>query len=207
MIDTLTRHRARAEGSAILERLELASGRYAVLTLHRPSNVDDPETLDGILAALAPVGREVPIVFPVHPRTLARLKSFGLEERIARAPGLRIVEPLGYLDFLKLEAHAALALTDSGGVQEETTALGVPCVTIRDNTERPITIEAGTNVLAGTDPAAVEAAALEALRAPRPKGDRRGPPLWDGRAAERIAEVLVRFVTARRADATRAEAA
>ena len=198
MIDTLKRHLERAERSAILEQQGLTAGKYALLTLHRPSNVDDPVVFERILGALEEVGRRVPIVFPVHPRTLARIKGFGLAERVERAPGLRVIEPQGYLDFLKLQAHAAVVLTDSGGVQEETTALGTPCVTIRENTERPITIEAGTNVLAGTDPARISAEAVAALDRARPAVPPT-PPLWDGHAAERIADVLIQFCAARAA--------
>jgi UDP-N-acetylglucosamine 2-epimerase (non-hydrolysing) len=157
-----------------------------------------------VLTALEAVGRRVPVVFPAHPRTVARIREHGLGARV-EAAGLHLIEPQGYLDFLKLEAHAALVLTDSGGVQEETTVLRVPCVTIRKNTERPITVEAGTNVLAGTDPARIAAAALRALDGggPAPAAD---PPLWDGRAAERIADILLAYCRERAARAP-AEAA
>ena len=132
----------------------LEAGGYAVLTLHRPSNVDDPAMLAGILGALEVVARDMPLVFPAHPRTRERLRAFGLEERLAQLPGLRLIEPAGYLDFLKLMAHARLVLTDSGGIQEETTILGVPCLTLRENTERPVTVELGTNQLVGQGPGA-----------------------------------------------------
>ncbi|HVY61834.1 MAG TPA: UDP-N-acetylglucosamine 2-epimerase (non-hydrolyzing), partial [Planctomycetota bacterium] len=197
MIDTLRRHRERAEETRVLEDLGLERGRFAVLTLHRPSNVDDPAVLGRILGALEEVGARVPVVFPVHPRTLARIKGFGLAARLDAVPGLRVVEPQGYLEFLKLEAHAAVVLTDSGGVQEETTALGVPCVTIRENTERPVTLDLGTNVLVGTDPARIAAEAVAAIERTRP-AEPRVPALWDGRAAQRIADVLVPFCASRR---------
>jgi len=210
MIDTLRRNLAKAERSGILRQLGLhgdADPRpapYAVLTLHRPSNVDDAGILASMLDALAQVGREVPIVFPVHPRTEKRLTEFGLDEHVARLDGgepvgprgIFAIPPLGYLDFLKLLASAQLVLTDSGGIQEETTILGVRCVTLRENTERPITIEEGTNVLVGQDPHRIVQASRIALRA----GPRRPapPPLWDGRAAERIVAALSAWDSARR---------
>jgi UDP-N-acetylglucosamine 2-epimerase (non-hydrolysing) len=208
MIDTLEKHRARAARSDVLARLELAERAYAVCTLHRPSNVDDPLVLERILAALDEIAAEVPIVFPVHPRTRARLAETAIGRRIgagASAPlpapsaagvgeqgrrggGWRLTEPLGYVDFLRLMDRAALVLTDSGGIQEETTALGVPCVTLRENTERPITVEEGTNVLAGCDPASIVRHARAALAGGARAGGR--PSLWDGHAARRIALVL-----------------
>lgn len=209
MIDTLRRNLAKAERSGILRQLGLQGAAdprpapYAVLTLHRPSNVDDADILASILNALAQVGREVPIIFPVHPRTRKRLTEFGLDEYVARLDagervgltGIFGIQPLGYLDFLKLLASARLVLTDSGGIQEETTILGVRCVTLRENTERPITIEEGTNVLVGQDPHRIVQASRIALRA----GPRRParPPLWDGRAAERIVAALSAWDSAR----------
>jgi UDP-N-acetylglucosamine 2-epimerase (non-hydrolysing) len=193
MIDTLLACRRRCEGSAVLEELGLAPGGYAVLTLHRPANVDDPAVFGHLLGAIGRVQRELPVVFPVHPRTRKALEATG-----ARAlPGLKLTEPLGYLDFLKLLSHARLVLTDSGGIQEETTVLGVPCLTLRNNTERPITVEQGTNRLVGLDPVRIVAEALAALAAP-PAG-RRVPDLWDGRAAARIVDVLVGVGAASRA--------
>jgi UDP-N-acetylglucosamine 2-epimerase (non-hydrolysing) len=183
MIDTLLAHRQRAEATDALSRHGLEHQRYAVLTLHRPSNVDDPETLVRIFAPILDLARQMPVLFPVHPRTRERLERSGLAGK-----GLRIVEPLGYLDFLKLMVHARLVLTDSGGIQEETTVLGVPCITLRENTERPVTVTHGTNVLAGTDPARIRAAITSALDAPRIPTE--PPPKWDGHAAERIVEVL-----------------
>jgi UDP-N-acetylglucosamine 2-epimerase (non-hydrolysing) len=190
MIDTLMKHRARAEASPILDQLGLESGKYAVLTLHRPSNVDDPAMLAGILDALEDVARDMPLVFPAHPRTREKLRAFGLERRLAQLPGLRLMEPAGYLDFLKLMASARLVLTDSGGIQEETTILGIPCLTLRDNTERPVTVELGTNQLVGRDPARIRAAYREVIAGSGPPP--RLPPGWDGHAAERVVDVLER---------------
>lgn len=184
MIDTLLASRELAEQSSILETLKLAPKGYAVLTLHRPANVDDPAVFDGLLRAVARLQRELPIVFPVHPRTRKALA----EHATAALPNLRLIDPLGYLDFMKLVAHARLALTDSGGLQEETTVLGVPCLTLRKNTERPVTAEQGTNVLVGLDPDRIIAAGLDILAAaPSP---RKVPELWDGQAATRIVDVL-----------------
>jgi len=189
MIDTLVKHRASAERSGILERLRLVSGGYAVLTLHRPANVDDAATFAGLLEPIAELSREVPVVFPVHPRTRAALAAVSSAWPVGA--DVRPIEPLGYLDFLKLTSDARLVLTDSGGIQEETTILGVPCVTLRDNTERPVTITHGTNVLAGTDGPGIRDAIARA-RAGR-AAPASPPPLWDGRAAERIADVLEAF--------------
>jgi UDP-N-acetylglucosamine 2-epimerase (non-hydrolysing) len=182
MIDTLLAARERAQRSNILDTLGLPPRGYGLVTLHRPSNVDDPKMLAQLLAVLDDVARRVPLVFPVHPRTHARLVEAGVTLDPVR---WRVTEPIGYLDFLRLTSSARIVLTDSGGIQEETTVLGVPCVTLRDNTERPVTVTEGTNRLAGTDPAAIRAAVKEALAAP-PVG--RVPKLWDGQAATRIVE-------------------
>ncbi len=190
MIDTLLACRQRAARSHVLDRLGLAGGPYAVLTLHRPANVDDPAVLGQILDALEEIQRTMPLVFPAHPRTRGNLERIGLLDRLQRMAGLRLTEPLGYLDFLRLMSEAAVVLTDSGGIQEETTVLGVPCLTLRENTERPITIEQGTNQLVGLDPARI-LAAFRQLRERR--GVPRVPELWDGRAAERIADIVVRW--------------
>ena len=184
MIDSLRAALPRARESRIHERLELARGGYALATLHRPSNVDEPAALQRVLAALSEIAQEIPVAFPIHPRTRSRL-PVGFSAR-----GVKLIEPLGYLDFLALTAEARLVMTDSGGIQEETTALGVPCLTLRENTERPITVEVGTNQLVGTDPARVIPAAREVLAGRGKKG--RIPELWDGHAAERVAGVLVR---------------
>ncbi len=182
MIDTLAANIERARARPVLAGFGLEAGGYGLVTLHRPSNVDDPATLRGLLDALGAVAEACPLLFPAHPRTAERVAGLN-------APaGVEIVEPLGYLDFLALEASARIVLTDSGGVQEETTALGVPCVTLRRTTERPITVTEGTNTVAGTSPAAIVATARAVLdNPPQP----RRPALWDGHAAERIATILV----------------
>ncbi len=191
MIDSLLEHLPRARETRALSRIGVRAGDYAVLTLHRPSNVDDPAVLRGIFDALEEVQLRLPVVFPVHPRTRARLQEFGLGERVEALRGLHLCEPLGYLDFLGLTSQARLVLTDSGGLQEETTALGIPCLTLRENTERPITVTEGTNELVGTDPRAIAAAASRALDG----GSRPGriPALWDGKASERIARAIASF--------------
>ena len=191
MIDTLLRHVEQATRSTVRERLGLRGEPYALVTLHRPSNVDHPDALREILAAFAALEQDLTIVFPVHPRTRKRFAELGLEPELAKLTRLRLIEPLGYLDFLHLMVHAALVLTDSGGIQEETTALQVPCLTLRQNTERGVTITHGTNRLVGTQAQAIIAAAGRALAERRT--ERRMPPLWDGHAAERIVQVLVRW--------------
>ncbi len=160
---------------------------YALLTLHRPSNVDDPDTFKSLLESIADLSRRLPVIFPVHPRTRSRMEQYGLARFIENFPIMQI-PPVGYLEMLGLMKDARLVLTDSGGIQEETTALGVPCVTLRNNTERPITVNEGTNVLAGNDPGRVLAACEEILQS----GGRAGriPELWDGRASERIAGIM-----------------
>lgn len=188
MIDTLREHLPRARATGSPARLGVAPGEYAVLTLHRPSNVDDPRVLGPLLDALETVQRQLPVVFPVHPRTRRRFEEFGLRDRIAAMRGLRLCDPLGYLEFLGLTSQAKVVLTDSGGLQEETTALGIPCLTLRENTERPVTIAEGTNVLVGVDPARI-VEELDAVLAGRGKAGR-VPALWDGKASDRVAEVL-----------------
>jgi UDP-N-acetylglucosamine 2-epimerase (non-hydrolysing) len=190
MIDSLLKHLPRAEGSAVVTDLGLSDQEYAVLTLHRPSNVDDSSTFARILEALEEISKRLPIVFPVHPRTRKTISELGFSEHIARIPGLRLIEPLGYIDFLSLHSKSRLVLTDSGGIQEETTVLGIPCVTLRESTERPITVEIGTNVVVGTDPQKITEAAFAALD--RSRSDRhKVPPLWDGHTAERILDALI----------------
>ena len=184
MIDSVLANLERARARDTLARLELEPGEYALLTLHRPSNVDDPAKLRMLFDALETIHRAIPIVFPVHPRTTA-----AIEDRLAGLrPELRLTEPLGYLDFLSLMADARLVLTDSGGVQEETTALGVPCLTLRENTERPVTVSEGTNTIVGGDPEKIVNEARRILAGQGKKG--RVPHLWDGRAAARIVDVL-----------------
>jgi UDP-N-acetylglucosamine 2-epimerase (non-hydrolysing) len=204
MIDSLLRHRDLAARSGILEELNLARDGgapdpYAVLTLHRPSNVDDPQALAGILRAVSTVASELPVLFPVHPRTRERIETFGLGHYFSGGPtaraGLVALKSLGYLEFLCLMDHARLVLTDSGGIQEETTALAVPCLTLRENTERPATVRQGTNQLIGSDPERLIAAARRALQGDCPRGRR--PPLWDGQAATRIVKILLETVGSR----------
>jgi UDP-N-acetylglucosamine 2-epimerase (non-hydrolysing) len=192
MIDSLFGQLKRAEASSIREELELVEGGYATLTLHRPSNVDDPATFSRILDALEQISKRLPVVFPVHPRTRARLDEFALGERVARCENLRLIEPLGYLDFLRLYSGARLVLTDSGGIQEETTALSIPCLTLRENTERPITVSIGTNKIVGTDTERITHAAFAALNAAPVSEQQRTriPPFWDGHAAERILDAI-----------------
>lgn len=188
MIDSLLGFLELAETSSVRADLGLDGKDYGVVTLHRPSNVDNRETFTGILDALTVVSEKLPIVFPVHPRTRAKIDDFGVDEKIA-ASDIKLVDPLGYLDFMRLYGGAKLVLTDSGGLQEETTVLGIPCLTLRKNTERPITIEMGTNVLVGTDPERIREAAFEALSSLRK--DSTIPPLWDGKTAGRICDALV----------------
>jgi len=184
MIDTLLAHLERARELDTLGRLGLEAGEYAVLTLHRPSNVDDPERLRSLFGVLEEVNREIPVVFPVHPRTRAAIAD-RLE---GHEPALRTCAPLGYLDFLRLMSSARFVLTDSGGIQEETTVLGVPCLTLRENTERPITCSEGTNTLVGSEPEAIRAEVRKLLEGAPRRG--RVPELWDGLAARRIVDVL-----------------
>jgi UDP-N-acetylglucosamine 2-epimerase (non-hydrolysing) len=184
MIDTLLRFREKAAASPILDRLKLKPSGYVAVTMHRPGNVDDPESLRAFIDMLRQLARDIPVVFPVHPRTLSRMENAGIS-----GDGLILAPPLGYLDFLRLMMDARLMLTDSGGIQEETTILGVPCLTMRENTERPATVAEGTNRLVGTTPAAVLQAAREVLGGGW-KASGRTPELWDGHAGERIANTL-----------------
>jgi len=194
MIDSLLKFLPRARATRAWERYGLTHGDYALVTLHRPSNVDDRETLTGLLQLLGRLAEKLPVLFPIHPRTAKMVQEFGLEPR-NRA--LQLADPIGYLDFIALEDGARLVLTDSGGIQEETTVLGVPCLTLRNNTERPVTVADGTNRLVGQDPAAIWAAAVAVLAEPRGRG--RVPEYWDGEAAERVVVALLEFVAARRA--------
>ncbi|MBI4271504.1 MAG: UDP-N-acetylglucosamine 2-epimerase (non-hydrolyzing) [Candidatus Rokubacteria bacterium] len=188
MIDALEASRTRWQASSVFERLGIESEQpYAVLTLHRPANVDDPGDLTELLDALQALARHVPIVFPVHPRIAPRLSRYGTEP--VRGKGITCLPPLGYLDFIALVSRARLVLTDSGGVQEETTILGVPCLTLRETTERPVTVTNGTNRVVGTDPGRILREALRTLADPPPPSE--PPPFWDGRAAERIVGVLL----------------
>lgn len=192
MVDTLLKHVERARRLDVKRTFGLARGDYALLTLHRPGNVDDPTVLKEILGAIQELSREIPVVFPCHVRTRDRLKAITGCVSTETDKRLIVVEPLGYLEFLSLMSDARLVMTDSGGIQEETTVLNIPCVTLRPNTERPVTIEQGTNVLAGTDRARIIEAGRSMLGAPRTAARR--PDLWDGHAAERIADILERLI-------------
>lgn len=198
MIDSLLRHRDLARRSAILERLGVERNgdrqpSYGVMTLHRPSNVDDAGTLSGILHAVDTIARDFPVFFPMHPRTRKQIESFGLQNflvgsELPKRRGIVPLDPLGYLDFLCLNDHARIVLTDSGGIQEETTVLGVPCLTLRDNTERPATVLHGSNQIVSIDPDNIVRTAESVLAAPMPQPRR--PPLWDGQAASRIVAII-----------------
>ena len=195
MIDSLFANLDRARSSDVLDRLGLEKRGYGVLTLHRPSNVDDPETLLRILKAVHGVSESLPIVFSCHPRTASRLEDLDGYAAVRDTGAVRLLGPLGYLDFLRLVSESRLVLTDSGGLQEETTALRIPCLTIRENTERPITITEGTNVLVGSDPERIRIETARALG-----GDTREtkvPALWDGHTAARIVDVFEQWWNAR----------
>lgn len=191
MIDSLLSNLERARSSMARAQLDLEGRTYAVLTLHRPSNVDEAAAFGRILDAIEKIAVRTPIVFPAHPRTRKAISELGLEKRIAGMNGVQMIEPLGYLDFLHVMSGAGLVLTDSGGIQEETTVLGIPCITLRKNTERPITVELGTNVIAGSDPVKIVKAAEVALGALPSKASHTIPPLWDGRTADRVLDALI----------------
>ncbi len=193
MIDTLFRHVDRASVSPILQDLGMKPKAYGIVTLHRPANVDSPKNLRGILEALNEIASDLPIIFPVHPRTKKHIFGFGLNHLITeKGTGVRrgvyMIEPLGYRDFLKLMKEARIVFTDSGGIQEETTVLGIHCLTLRENTERPITITSGTNVLVGADKGRIIHETRKKLNGVSPRYSL--PPLWDGRSAERIVNII-----------------
>ena len=191
MIDSLLTHLEAAKRLAYHQTLGVEPNRYGVLTLHRPSNVEDPEILSGILDAITDALPDLPVIFPIHPRTRARVEAFGMGGRFTASPaepGIFLTEPLGYGEFLSLNCRARLVATDSGGLQEETTVLGIPCVTLRENTERPITVEQGTNRMAGISPGGIRKAIAEALALDCSK--ERRPEKWDGHAADRIVDVI-----------------
>lgn len=194
MIDTLLHARSRAMQSPILEQLGLQEGGYGVVTLHRPSNVDNSESLGRLIDLLDDIADELQLVFPVHPRTRGRLEKLGRQLDPSR---WKLLDPLGYIEFLRLLSGARVVLTDSGGIQEETTVLGVPCLTLRENTERPVTIEEGTNQLVGTQREAVLAGYR---RATGPTSAPRVPRFWDGQAAQRIVDHLATILEAGPAD-------
>ena len=191
MIDSLMQHEKKAELSTKMNDLGLKKHSYALITLHRPSNVDDRENLEIILDAFAEIAEKIPLVFPMHPRTRKQLAVLDLEEKANAIANLKLIEPIGYLDFLKLEKYAKFVLTDSGGIQEETTVLQVPCLTLRENTERPITIELGTNQLVELDRDVIIQKVNTILNGHYKKGSI--PPLWDGNTAERIVQVMDKF--------------
>ena len=198
MVDTLLAHRDKADKSNIHETLGLSeNGKiqdYALLTLHRPSNVDDKETFKRILEPINKISEKMPVIFAAHLRTQKQIKSFGLQKFFnlnktsIKSKGIYLLDPMGYLDFLKLMSHSKLIFSDSGGIQEETTILGVPCLTLRENTERPVTITEGTNVLVGVDPEKILASAIEMLNGENKTGSI--PFLWDGKAAVRLVNIL-----------------
>ena len=190
MIDTLTALLPQIRARGMAAELGLPVGDYGVVTLHRPSNVDDPVMLERWVCTLEEIAGQTTLVFPAHPRTSGRLRQAGLIDRLGAA-GVRVIEPQPYVEFVSLVADARIVLTDSGGIQEETTVLGIPCLTLRDSTERPVTVTHGTNRLVGADPRAAVTAAGEVLAGP-PAG--RGlPPMWDGHAADRIVAILDRL--------------
>jgi len=195
MIDTLLRFRSKAAASSVLETLNLTHGGYALVTLHRQSNVDDADRLRGLLDALDRIQQRIPIVFPVHPRTRGKLSEFGFDRLLEGMNQLTRVEPLGYADSIRLQEGARLVLVDSGGIQEETTVLGIPCLTLRENTERPVTVTEGTNKVVGCEPERIVSEAFRILDGEQREG--RVPDLWDGQAASRIVEVLQRGVRRR----------
>jgi UDP-N-acetylglucosamine 2-epimerase (non-hydrolysing) len=192
MIDTMLAAKQRAMQSTILSELGIEAGGYGLVTLHRPSNVDDPVALAALVETLSIIARDMPLVFPVHPRTRKRIADSGLQ----LGDRWKLIEPLGYLDFMRLTSAAKVVLTDSGGIQEETTVLGVPCITLRENTERPVTCDEGTNQLAGIKREAILAAYA---RIDEVKRAARIPQMWDGKAAERIVAHLGDYFAARTA--------
>ncbi len=192
MIDTLIKHREMAGKREVMQKLGLKCGAFAPLTLHRPSNVDDKDILPGLLEALTEISKQLPIIFPIHPRTRKMVEQFELSHYLNssdKIEGIWITEPLGYLEFLHLNMNARMVLTDSGGLQEETTVLGVPCITMRPNTERPVTCEVGTNVIVGNSKEKILSTARKILN--EKSKDGKIPEKWDGKAAERIVSWLV----------------
>lgn len=189
MIDTLLKHREKAKESKILKELNLKKGDYCVLTLHRPSNVDDKKSFENIMSVLEEIGKKLKIVFTLHPRTGKNIESLGLAGRLDKIPNIIITKPLGYIEFLCLMDSSKFVLTDSGGIQEETTVLGIPCITLRNNTERPVTVEQGTNMLVSTKKDEIIKAADKIIKGTSVRI--RVPKFWDGRAAERIVKILL----------------
>ena len=192
MIDSLLNNMEKASASEIHKKIKIEKENYALITLHRPSNVDYEDSLSRIMNALEIISKDIKIVFPIHPRTANMIEKFGLESRINQIPNLVLTKPLGYLDFLALIKHSKVVFTDSGGLQEETTSLGIPCITLRDNTERPITIEQGTNVLVGNKAEKITDEWNNIYRNGGKSG--RIPELWDGKTSERITDAIVKFL-------------
>lgn len=188
MIDSLIHFAEKAKKSRIKNTLGVADNKYILVTLHRPSNVDNKQNFVKLLNAFEVIEKEIKILFPIHPRSKKMISEFSLEKQIEKMKNLMLMEPLGYLDFMNLLHSSKFVLTDSGGIQEETTYLGIPCLTMRENTERPVTIELGTNTLVGTDTELIISEANKILTGENKSGQI--PPLWDGKAAERIVEVL-----------------
>ncbi len=188
MIDSLTYFLEKARQSSIMEQLKLQPREFALVTLHRPSNVDEPRNFMKILSAFEVIQKDIPIIFPIHPRTEKNIRNFGLQEKVKSLKNLHLLPPVGYLDFMQLMQNCKFVMTDSGGIQEETTYLGIPCLTLRKNTERPITVEIGTNEIVGTDTEKIVSNARKILNGDWKKGAI--PELWDGHAAERIVKIL-----------------
>jgi len=202
MIDTLMRYLEKAKQSNVLERFHLSNRKYALVTLHRPSNVDIKEVVAEILEGLQYISQELSVIFPVHPRTEQKIKEYGFLTKFeirshasAKTKGIVLIPPQKYRDFLALEYNASLILTDSGGIQEESTALGVPCLTLRQNTERPITVTVGTNIVVGTKKERIIEETMKILKGTIKKGQ--VPPLWDGMTSQRIVETLLSFKSGR----------
>ena len=189
MIDTLMANLEKAGKSQIVKELSLKEKQFVAVTLHRPSNVDDKTTLTDIMEALFEISKKIPVIFPVHPRTIKKIKDFIPYQKLTQMNNLRLIEPLGYIDFLRLMSQAKFVITDSGGIQEETTALGIPCLTVRENTERPITITEGTNTLVGTNREKIIKESMKILNGSGKKGRR--PQYWDGKSSERIVKTLL----------------
>ena len=191
MIDTLLANVAKAKNSKILTKLGLKNQPYALMTLHRPSNVDSRASLAKIISAVKDIQKNIKVVFPIHPRTRKNLYRFFSKKEIDAMPNLILQDPLGYFDFLNLTMHAKFVVTDSGGIQEETTVLGIPCLTVRENTERPVTVSVGTNQLVGLDTKKIIRESRKILNNKGKKGRR--PRFWDGKASERIVEKLIQL--------------
>lgn len=193
MIDSLKKHEIEAENSNVLEKFALEKKNFGLITLHRPSNVDNKENFLKIINAFDHIQKQLPLVFPIHPRTLNRIDEFSLKSRFDNMQNFKLIEPQGYFDFLKMEKYAKIVLTDSGGIQEETTVLDVPCLTIRENTERPITITQGTNKLVGTDTEKIILETEKILNGENSVG--KTPEFWDGKTAERVVKVFQDYLT------------